>query len=76
MEKDKIFFAENGLTSTSANHIANLAKEMYQESVNSLENLQFYDESLTLLGAVGSTPIKSGATPSDLELIPTTIENI
>lgn len=26
MEKDKIFFAENGLTSTSANHIANLAK--------------------------------------------------
>lgn len=76
MEKDRIFFAEEGLTSTSANHIANLAKEMYQESVNTLENLQFYDESLTLLGAVGSTPIKSGATPSQLEMIPMTIENI
>jgi uncharacterized protein (DUF305 family) len=27
MEQDLTFFAENGLTSTSANHIANLAKE-------------------------------------------------
>ena len=30
MQKDKIYFGENGLTSTSANHIANLAKEYYQ----------------------------------------------
>ena len=27
MEKDLVFFGEQGLTSTSANHIANLAKE-------------------------------------------------
>ena len=27
MEKDLIFFGESGLTSTSAGHVANLAKE-------------------------------------------------
>ena len=38
MQKDKIYFGENGLTSTSANHIANLAKEYYQTLRNFLTN--------------------------------------
>ena len=34
MDKNLVFFAENGLTSTSANHIANMAKEF--------PNISFY----------------------------------
>lgn len=36
MEQDLTFFAENGLTSTSANHIANLAKEYVKVQDRSL----------------------------------------
>ena len=31
MDKNIVFFGESGLTSTSANHVANLAKEYAQK---------------------------------------------
>jgi len=30
MDKNRVFFGENGLTSTSANHIANMAKAVLE----------------------------------------------
>lgn len=51
MEKDKIFFAENGLTTTSANHIANIAKERYQTFEKSLEDITFITNEVSLLGS-------------------------
>ena len=45
-----VFFAENGLTSTSANHIANLAKEAYQNLENELNSICFYTTKVSLLG--------------------------
>lgn len=48
MKKDMIFFSTEGkgLTSTSANHIANLAKEMVREIETSLAGLTLYSLSL------------------------------
>ena len=44
MKKDTIFFSEDGkgLTSTSANHVANLAKEMISDLETSLEAMSLY----------------------------------
>lgn len=41
MKKDEIFFGEQGLTTTSANHLANKAKEAYLalEQLLSLEDI-------------------------------------
>lgn len=52
MKKDMIFFSKEGkgLTSTSANHIANLAKEMVREIESSLSSLTLYSTSVALIG--------------------------
>lgn len=50
MKKDEIFFGAQGLTSTSANHISNLSKEMYQQLEKELANVRFYNKYMTLIG--------------------------
>ena len=42
-EKNKVFFDENGITSTSANHIANMAKEYVQQLQNEDAAINFLD---------------------------------
>ena len=42
MEKDKIFFGEAGLTSTSANYTANLSKELYKALETKLHKMVLY----------------------------------
>lgn len=49
MRKNEIFFGESGLSSTSANHIANLAKEAYQAIDKELENVSFVTTHIKLL---------------------------
>lgn len=51
MEQDLTFFDTNGLTSTSANHIANLAKEYVQAQTQELENVEFFNSYLTIIGS-------------------------
>ena len=69
MKKDMIFFSEdgNGLTSTSANHIANLAKEMIQEMETQLAELTFYSTTVTLIGGSGPNVLNQGTTDADVE---------
>ena len=50
MKKDEIFFGQQGLTSTSANFIANQAKNAYQQLEKELDNIRFYDKFMTLIG--------------------------
>jgi hypothetical protein len=69
MQKDYIYFSENGLTSTSANHIANLAKEYYQTLTMKLENIKFYDEKISLISSSDSKLLRGGITLSTLEEI-------
>lgn len=62
MKKDMIFFSTEGkgLTSTSANHIANLAKEMVREVETSLAGLTFYSTSVALIGNDTSNTLDEG----------------
>ena len=46
-EIDKIFFGNNGLTSTSANYIANKAKEYIAELEIKFSKIGFVDEKLS-----------------------------
>lgn len=79
MEKDKIFFAPDGytgvqLTQTSANHIANLAKELYSTAESALENYVFYTTKVKLLGSTEESLLKEGVNsvaeiPDSLKMI-------
>ncbi len=57
---ESVFFDKQGLSTTSANFIANLAKEHYQECESYLNNLQLYNESVSLIDSNTSKPIKFG----------------
>lgn len=46
----KSFFGENGLTSTSANHYANLAKEMTRKIKERLDSIRFFDTKMRIIG--------------------------
>lgn len=67
------FLAEKGITSTSANHLANLAKERIQDHEAELRNLQFYNENVELLTGERKT-LRKGYT--DLNRIPLLINEI
>ena len=69
MEKDKIFFGENGLTTTSANHIANMAKEAYQTLEQELSNLKLYTTEVALLGSDTSRTLRIGDNKECLDAI-------
>lgn len=45
------FFSENGLTSTSANHIANLAKEYAKDNESGLNSVSFIDTEVSIIGS-------------------------
>lgn len=58
MLKDLVFFKKEGeegvaLTSTSANHIANLAKEYIQGVETQLDNISFFSVKVALVGSTG-----------------------
>lgn len=52
------FFGTNGLSSTSANHIANLAKEAYERLECKLNNTSFIRETITVIGSTAETNVK------------------
>jgi hypothetical protein len=71
MDKDLIFFSNdgNGLTSTSANHVANLAKEMIRGLEDSLGALTLYSTSVSLIGSETSDLLINGADSDELGMI-------
>lgn len=66
MKKDMIYFGEQGLTSTSANFIANQAKEYCQTLKTELDNISFVDSFISLIGSPESTIAKGS---SDISFI-------
>lgn len=67
MQKDLVFFKKEGeegvaLTSTSANHIANLAKEYIQSVETLLNNICFFNIEVALVGSNGANIIQTGGT--------------
>lgn len=72
MKKDMIFFAaegEPGLTSTSANHIANMAKEMIRGIEGSLDAMMFYSTTVSLIGASSADLLEQGADREELAAV-------
>lgn len=68
MKKDMIFFGQDGLTDTSANFIANQAKNSYQELEADLDNVRFVNKDMTIIGMEVNTPISYGTTDiSDID---------
>jgi hypothetical protein len=65
MEKDLIFFGNSGLTNTSANYIANLAKELYNSIEKELNNIVFYTTTVKLIGSKEESLIQGGVTSVD-----------
>ena len=65
MKKDEIFFANDGLTSTSANHVANMAKEAYLQLSEYLDGITFCTEHISLLGSDSKTQISAGVPDVD-----------
>lgn len=73
--KNSAFFGEKGLTSTSANHIANLAKEYIQSAEMYLNNIVFYNTDMSLIGS-DTKRLRTGNDLEVLQSIQTTILNI
>lgn len=65
MKKDEIFFGDNGLTSTSANFNANLAKEMYAGIEAELDHLHFYSTTVGLISGGQNRIIRNGVSSLD-----------
>lgn len=76
MKKDEVFFGENGLTLTSANYIANLAKECYQSIEARLNSVCFYNKSVSLINGENNHVLTNGWTMSDLEHVENDLQKI
>lgn len=70
------FFGENGLSSTSANHVANLAKEAVRKYRYALENINFCKESISVIGDKTATVVEEGTDYDTLKSIPGLIQKI
>ena len=64
------FFGAEGLTSTSANHIANLAKEYVQDLEKDLRNMSLVQKEVSLIGAGEYNTIQHGFTDEQVKSIP------
>lgn len=81
MQKDLVFFKKEGeegvaLTSTSANHIANLAKEYIQGVETQLNNICFFNVEVALVGSTGKNIIQTGRTSEVLTKLQSMLEGV
>ena len=59
-DKNKIFFGEKGISSTSANHLANIAKQMVDQENAKLDATSFVTTKVKLLVSGSETIIQAG----------------
>ena len=80
--KDMVFFANENtegvrLTSTSANHIANLAKEYIQGVETQLNNISFFNVEIELVGSIsGVNTLQVGETSEVLDSLQSLLEGV
>lgn len=72
----KQFFDNKGLTATSANHLANIAKELIREEESFLNNLNFLDAKVSLLSGNSEKVLKKGLTDKYIPYIKDGIDKI
>ena len=67
MSVNNIFFASIGLTSTSANHVANLAKEFVQDIEFKLNSIELINSDVTLIGSSERNVLKTGWNTDEIQ---------
>ena len=67
MKADYIYFADAGMTSTSANHVANMAKESVKNLADELSGVSFYGTKISLLSGGEAKQSKVGNTAEQLD---------
>lgn len=67
MKADYIYFGDSGLTSTSANHVANMAKESVRDVTAELGGVSFYGTTVSLLSGGEPKTAKVGKTTEELD---------
>ena len=67
--KPNNMLGKDGLTITSANHLANIAKEMYEALVSKLESLRFYSRDYMLAIAGKTFRVENESEKSELETL-------
>ncbi len=76
MDKNIVFFGESGLTSTSANHVANLAKEYAQKQESWLNSVCFYSTKVGLIETGNMNRVGIGYDGEELAAIPAKLEEV
>lgn len=76
MKSDNIYFGAEGITSTSANHVANMAKESISEIVNDLNAISFYDATVCLLSGGNPQQAAIGSRREDIDKVQASLESI
>lgn len=67
MKADYIYFGDAGMTSTSANHVANMAKESVKNLTDELAGVSFYGTTVSLLSGGTAKQSKVGNTAEQLD---------
>ena len=74
--KQNNMLGKDGLTITSANHLANIAKEMYEALSSRLESLRFYSRDYMLAIAGKSFRVENESDKSELEALASGLKEI
>ena len=69
MKSDYIYFGGVGMTSASANHVANMAKESIREIQNDLDAVTFYNATVCLLSGGQPQQCAIGSKRQDLDKV-------
>ena len=74
--KQNEMLGKDGLTITSANHLANIAKEMYEALESKLESLRFYSRDYMLAIAGKTFRVENESEQSELETLASSLKEI
>ena len=74
--KQNSMLGKDGLTITSANHLANIAKEMYEALVSKLESLKFYSRDYMLAIAGKTFRVENESEKSELNTLASCLKEI
>lgn len=75
-EINRVFFGEKGITSTSANHLANLAKECMESNRIALEGVGFITSTVRLLNGGEAAILTEGRNEQYLSSVPELLKEI
>ena len=75
-EINRVFFGEKGITSTSANHLANLAKECMESNRRALEGVGFITCTVRLLNGGEAAILTEGRNEQYLSSVPELLKEI